>query len=156
MAKLTLASPETQKMVQEIALELGLTQMGVEFQAFKTDKAKEVVKVQKASQVTEILSNKETLVIVTVYEDAFDKVEDKDAYLWLRQALATVSYDSEKEKVTIGCPMVSVPLHMLQKYGNVVTQNAELAIHTIQILEEEARIKKEVAKQLKLKKKKKF
>ena len=44
MAKLTMASPDLEKLVQEVAQEMGLTQMGVEFQALNAKKAKEIVR----------------------------------------------------------------------------------------------------------------
>lgn len=153
MAKLTMASPDIEKLVQDVATEMGLTQMGVEFQALNTKKAKEVVKVQKASEVTEILSNKETLIVVIVYEEAFDRVEEKERWMWIRQALDVVSYDSEKDKVSLTTPMVSVPLGFYQTYGNVALQNAELALLTIQQINDEERERKEQEKMLKKQKK---
>jgi hypothetical protein len=155
MAKMTMASPDTEKLVQEVAQEMGLIQMGVEFQALNIKKAKEVVKVQKASEVTEILSDKENLVVVICYEEAFDRVEEKERWMWIRQALDKVSYDPEKDKISLTTPMVSVPLGYYQKYGNVALQNAELALLTIQQIEDEEKQRKEAEKALKKSRKKK-
>ena len=151
-----MASPDIQELVQEVANEMGLTQMGVEFQALNIKKSKEVVKVQKANEVTEILSDRETLVVVIVYEEAFDRVDEKERWMWIRQALDRVTYDAEKDKVSLVTPMVSVPLGFYQKYGNVALQNAELALLTIQQIEDEEKQRKEAEKALKKSKKKKF
>jgi hypothetical protein len=142
MAKMEIASPEIQELVENVAKEMGLTEIGIEFQALNVSRAKEVVKVQKASEVTEILSNKETLIIVIVYEEAFNRVTEKDRWMWIRQALDRISYDMEKDKVSLVTPMVSVPLGFYQKYGNVALENAELALLTIQQIEDEVKQRK--------------
>lgn len=155
MAELTIASEETRKMVKEVAFELGLTQSGVEFEVFCTKKAKEIIQIQKANAVSKALTNKEMWVSVIVYEDAFNKVDEKEAYLWLRTAMMRISYDSEKEKVHTSCPMINIPLEAYSKYGNVVIQNAELGLHVINILREEEKQRKADEKAAKAEKKKK-
>lgn len=154
MAKLTMASPDIEKLVQDVATEMGLVQMGVEFQALNTKKAKEVVKISKASEVTEILSDKENLVVVIVYEEAFDRVEEKDRWMWIRMALDCVSYDMEKDKISLNTPIVAVPLGYYQKYGNLAVQKAELALLTIQQIQDEEKEKKAAEKALRKSKKK--
>ena len=96
-----MASPDLEKLVQEVAQEMGLTQMGVEFQALNAKKAKEIVKVSKANEVTEILSDKENLVVIIAYEEAFDRVDEKTRWMWIRMALDCVSYDPEKDKISL-------------------------------------------------------
>ena len=154
MAKLTMASPDLEKLVQEVAQEMGLTQMGVEFQALNAKKAKEIVKVSKANEVTEILSDKENLVVIIAYEEAFDRVDEKTRWMWIRMALDCVSYDPEKDKISLSTPTITVPLGFYQKYGNVAVQNAELALLTIQQIQDEERERKEAEKALKKARKK--
>lgn len=154
MAKLTMASPDLEKLVQEVAQEMGLTQMGVEFQALNAKKAKEIVKVSKANEVTEILSDKENLVVVIAYEEAFDRVDEKTRWMWIRMALDCVSYDPEKDKISLSTPTITVPLGFYQKYGNVAVQNAELALLTIQQIQDEEKERKETEKALKKARKK--
>ena len=149
-----MASPDIEKLVQDVATEMGLVQMGVEFQALNTKKAKEVVKISKASEVTEILSDKENLVVVIVYEEAFDRVEEKDRWMWIRMALDCVSYDMEKDKISLNTPIVAVPLGYYQKYGNLAVQKAELALITIQQIQDEEKEKKAAEKALRKSKKK--
>ena len=149
-----MASPDIEKLVQDVATEMGLVQMGVEFQALNTKKAKEVVKISKASEVTEILSDKENLVVVIVYEEAFDRVEEKDKWMWIRMALDCVSYDMEKDKISLNTPIVAVPLGYYQKYGNLAVQKAELALLTIQQIQDEEKEKKAAEKALRKSKKK--
>jgi hypothetical protein len=157
MGKLRLASPEVEKLVQEVAQEMGLVQQGLEFQALCTTKAKDIVKVSKAGEVAEVVSDKENLLVVVVYEDAFDVVDEKTRYMWTRMALDSVVYDSEKNKVTLSVPMLTMTLGCYQKFGNTATQHAELALHTIQQLEEAEKQRKAEAKATaKAKKRKRF
>ena len=156
MGKLRLASPEVEKLIQDVAQEMGLIQQGLEFQALCTTKAKEIVKVSKAGEVAEVMSDKENLLVVIVYEDAFDVVDEKTRFMWTRMALDSVVYDSEKNKVTLSAPMLTMTLGCYQKFGNVATQHAELALHTIQQLEEAEKQRKAEAKAAKTRKRKRF
>lgn len=153
-AKLTMGSPDLEKLVQEVASEMGLTQAGIEFTVLNALKSKEIVKVSKASEVTEILSNKEDLVVVIAYEEAFDRVDEKTRWMWIRMALDCVSYDAENGKISLSTPTITVPLGFYQKYGNVAVQNAELALLTIQQIQDEERERKEAEKALKKARKK--
>jgi hypothetical protein len=76
--------------------------------------------------------------------------------MWIRLAMDCVSYDSEKEKVSIKTPMVKVPLYSYQKFGKVAVDNAELAIHTINQIQEEEKMRKAEEKTAKKDKKKKL
>ena len=156
MGKLRLASPDVEKLIQDVAQEMGLIQQGLEFQALCTTKAKEIVKVSKAGEVAEVMSDKENLLVVIVYEDAFDVVDEKTRFMWTRMALDSVVYDSEKNKVTLSAPMQTMTLGCYQKFGNVATQHAELALHTIQQLEEAEKQRKAEAKAAKTRKRKRF
>jgi outer membrane murein-binding lipoprotein Lpp len=156
MGKLRLASPDVEKLIQDVAQEMGLIQQGLEFQALCTTKAKEIVKVSKAGEVAEVMSDKENLLVVIVYEDAFDVVDEKTRFMWTRMALDSVVYDSEKNKVTLSAPMLTMTLGCYQKFGNVATQHAELALHTIQQLEEAEKQRKAEAKAAKTRKRKRF
>lgn len=127
-------SPEIKKLVLDIATEMGLSQF-IKFKVFNVTKATEVVELKMHNILTKALVDNE--VFVLVYEDAFDRVDDKTKYMWIRLAMDCVSYDSEKEKVSIKTPMVKVPLYSYQKFGKVAVDNAELAIHTINQIQEE-------------------
>jgi hypothetical protein len=155
MAKLMKASEEISNMVVEISNELGLAQMGVDFEVLNTAKAKEVVTITKANKVAEILTNRDDLIVVIVYEAAFDRVDEKTRYMWLRMAMDTISFDNEKDKIILTAPTITVPVGFYEKYKNVAVDNALLAKYTIsQIEDEEKQRKAEAAAQKKAKKKK--
>lgn len=144
MKKYSEVSEEIDNLVNEISNELGLFNYGVDFQPICVAKAKEVCKVVKANELAEHVSQREDLVFVICYEDAFDLVDEKTRYMWLRMAMETVSYDTEKMKINIGGPTITVPLGFAEKYGNEAIDSAKLSLYTIAQIEER---KKEEAAQ---------
>ena len=64
--------------------------------------------------------------------------------MWLRMAMETVSYDTEKMKINIGSPMITVPLGFAEKYGTEAINSAKLGLYTIAQIAEK---KKEEAAQ---------
>ena len=160
MAKtLSEASEDYVKLVEEVVAETGLDRMGVDFQVYNLLKTKnEVVRVQKANEIAEILTNREDLVIVSIFEKAFDKVDAKTQRLWVEAALAKVSYDTEKDKLVIGGePTLTIPLGMYHKYDKLAVDMAELEQLTLQQIRDEEEEEKERKKaEKKEKKQKKF
>ena len=152
MAKtLSEASEEYVKLVEDAVAETGLDRMGVDFQVYDLLKTKnEVVRVSRANEIAEILSNREDLVIVAICENAFSRVDERTQRLWIESALTKVSYDSEKEKLVIGGePTIVVPLGMYHKYGNVAVDMAELEQLTLQQIRDEEAEEKERRKKRK-------
>jgi hypothetical protein len=131
MGKYSEVSSEIENIIIEISNEMGLAHMGVDFQALSVKKSKEICKVVRANELAEHISNREDLVFVICYEDAFDLVDEKTKYMWLRMAMENVSYDSEKDKINIGGPQIIVPLGFAEKYGNVAIDSAKLGLYTI-------------------------
>ena len=144
MKKYSEVSEEIDNLVNEISNELGLFNYGVDFQPICVAKAKEVCKVVRANELAEHVSQREDLVFVICYEDAFDLVDEKTRYMWLRMAMETVSYDTEKMKINIGGPTITVPLGFAEKYGNEAIDSAKFSLYTIAQIEEK---KKEEAAQ---------
>jgi hypothetical protein len=131
MGKYSEASKEIEEIVLEISSELGLAQMGIDFQALNVKKSKEVCKVVKANEFAEYVSKRSDLIFVICYEDAFDLVDEKTKYMWIRMAMENVSYDSEKDKINIGGPQIIIPLGFAEKYGNLAIDSAKLGLYTI-------------------------
>lgn len=144
MKKYSEVSEEIDNLVNEISNELGLFNYGVDFQPICVAKAKEVCKVVRANELAEHVSQREDLVFVICYEDAFDLVDEQTKYMWLRMAMETVSYDTEKMKINIGGPTITVPLGFAEKYGDAAINSAKLSLYTIAQIEEK---KKEEAAQ---------
>lgn len=116
--KYSKATDETIQMVTEISQELGLEGYGVSFEPVYVKKAKEVCKVVKANDFTKYAAEKEDLVFVVCYEDFFEGIDtmghayasESDKMNALRLAMEQVYFDPEKEKLTIGCNSVVLPV----------------------------------------------
>ena len=160
MAKtLSEASEEYVKLVEEAVSETGLDRMGVDFQVYNMlNPKKEIIKVQRANEVAEILSNRQDLVIISIAEEIFDLVDEKTRRMWVEDALSNVSYDSEKEKLLIGKePMISTTFSMYNKYGQLSIDMAELKLLTLeQYLDKKKEEEERRKEEKKNKKQKKF
>ena len=164
MAKFFKADESIVKLVDEIAHEIGLSQF-VDFETLDVVNLKEVVKIVKANEYAEYLSGREDLILVLVNGEAFDLLPDgpdangvDNKYMWLRLAMEQIAYDSEKEKIVIGCPKIEVPVGMYEKFKGAAVDSALLAQYTLaQIAEKKEQEKAERAAQKKERaRKKKF
>lgn len=153
---LTIASPEYEELVKEVVKERTDLSGYVEFKVFNIKKSKkEVTRVQKANEIVELALDMEDVVVLSIYEEAFDRYDDQTKRLWIENALAPVHYDMEKDKVVIGGePTITVSLGMYHKYKDIIIQKLELAALTLQQIEDEERKRKEEEKALKKSKKK--
>lgn len=155
MAKIEKASYEFEKMTSDILEEMGYGQLG-EVLVFNMKKSKEVVKIKLADEVTETAIEKEDVIVVFIYEKAFEKVDKETQMMWLRSEMDKISYDYERDKFSLKAPMISLPLSFYQKHGESAVKNLEIAYYTIQQIEEEEKQRKIEEKMKKKSKKKKF
>lgn len=153
--KLTLASPEYVDLVNKVAKRKSISNY-VEFQVFNLRKSKkDVIKIQKANEIVELALEKEDVIVVSIYEQAFDMVDEQTRELWIENALNSVHYDLEKDKVTIGGePTITVDLGMYHTYKDVIIQKLELAALTLQQIADAEKEKKAQEKAMKKSKKK--
>lgn len=153
--KLTLASPEYVDLVNKVAKRKSISNY-VEFQVFNLRKSKkDVIKIQKANEIVELALEKEDVIVVSIYEQAFDMVDEQTRELWIENALNSVHYDLEKDKVTIGGePTITVDLGMYRTYKDVIIQKLELAALTLQQIADAEKEKKAQEKAMKKSKKK--
>jgi hypothetical protein len=133
-----------------MAQSIGLTDMGVNVDAIRLKKSKNSIgEVLQGNDLAKLYAGEDNLVAVALYEDAFLCVDDQTQNLWIEGLLAQISYDEEKEKVTITKPELQMSLGMYRKYGNVATQKYELALMTVQQLNEKSKAEKESKKKKK-------
>ena len=164
MAKFFKADESIVKLVSEISHELGFSQVGIDFEVLDVVNLKQVVKIVKANEYAEYLSSRENLILVLVNGEVFDMVPEgpdengvDNRYMWLRLAMDEIAYDDEKDKITIGCPKIEVPVGCFEKFGKAAVDSALLAQYTLaQIAERKEQEKAERAAQKKEGKKKKY
>ena len=160
MSKFLEPSDEIVKIVKEISEELGLNTYGLEVLPLCVTKASEVCQIVKANSLAEYIAEKDNLIFVLCYEDAFEGTDksghpladEKTKYMWIRNAMEAISYDSEKDKLIMKCPMISVPLGFYEKYKEATIDSARLGLYTMAQITE---MKKEEAEAKKAEKKNK-
>ncbi len=153
MAKFYTADEEIQNLVHEVAAELNLENF-MDFEALCVPKAKEIVTVSRASKVAEFLSGREDLILVFIFEEIFEQFDEKTKYMFIRMAMDQISFDSEHDKIIIGCPTITVPVGFYQKYEKAAVDTALLGQISIAQWEDKKKQEKEEKKALKTKKQK--
>lgn len=137
MSKVGNLSDETKNLVLDLAAEFGLERF-INVEPLNVLKSKQIIKVSKANSTTEYVAKKVDMVCVYIYEKAFERLTKEQQELIVRDALNYINYDSEKGKVIIGCPSITVSIDGLSKYGEELLNASECGVHAIeQIIEEE-------------------
>lgn len=152
MAKFFELTNENQDLFNEAWSENGMYNF-IDLKLVGVTKSKEVIKVQKTNPQAEYLGKCPDSVICTVYEAAFDRLDEKTKKLLVEDALAQVSYDSEKDKINVGCPQIVVTIGGRAKYGEELLNAAECGVLAIQQIADEEAEQKAAEKERKAAKK---
>ena len=141
--------------VKALAASYSLTDSGVKVEAVALNKVgKDVVEIAKGNDVTKLFSDKD-VVVIALLEEAFLSVDDKTQNMWIESALSQIYYDSEKEKIKIEKPEITVTAGMYNKYKGLAVDMAVLAQLTIEQIREQEKERKEQEKLLRKEKKSK-
>ena len=112
-----------------------------------TAKSKEVIKLARPNDVAKYVGHlPDDVVTIIVYEEAFDRLDEKNKKLLVKDALAMIQYDSEKDKISIGVPQIVVTVGGRQMFGDELINAAEMAVLAIQQIEDEKQELKEAEK----------
>ena len=153
MGKYFTTSEDIAEIVNRKFQETGLGGYGVNLKTLSVKKAKEVVKVSKASAATEFIAKKDDMIQLFIYEEVFDRLTDEVKDMLIEMALSNVSYDSEKDKLNVDTNPFNQIFSMRRKYGNVILDNLELASMLILQVEEEEKERKQAEREAKKAKK---
>ena len=115
----------------------------VNLKVLSVPKAKTVLKVKKASPEAHYLTEKD--IIITVYEEAFDRLSDEYKEKLVEGVLSGVFYDPEKDKLNVDSDTAKEIFRMRKKYDNYV-DIMEASYIIIEEIEEEERERKEAEK----------
>jgi hypothetical protein len=129
------------ELAQDKFEDTGLAQMGIDLKVLSVTKAKSILKVQRANATTHFLTKKD--VVLTVYEEAFDRLSDEHKNLLMEGAISNISYDTEKDKLNVDTDFSREIFRMRRKYPNYVDIAEESYIVIEQIEDEEKRRKEE-------------
>ena len=155
MAKFGKVSEETQELVDKISNETGLIQF-IDFETVAVPKSKKVIDIKRCPPLGEHVAGKRDVVCVIVYEKAFERLTVEQQELLMRDAFNMVYFDSEKDKIVIGCPQIVVSCGGRAKWGEKLVDTAEIAVTVMQQLIDEEKEAKEQAKAMKKAKKNKL
>ena len=149
MAKIFDTSEEIVEMVNEIFDNIGLSNYGLGLKVLSLTKARDIVKVSRASATTNYLTKNKVDLTLFIYEEAFDRLTDVGKRMLIEMALSNISYDIEKDKLNVETnPFIQV-FQMHKKYGIDFLNNLELSYIIIQQIDEEKKAQKEAEKEAK-------
>lgn len=157
MGKFIEPTDDIVEIVKQLTDELNLGFYGLEVQPLCVTKASKVCEVVKANDLTEYKLQKDNLIFVLCYEAAFNGrdrngspfVEDDVKRMWIQNAMECISYDSEKDKLSLKAPTLQIPVSFYEKYGEKAIDSARLGLY---VMSQIADLKKQEAAEKKNKK----
>ena len=153
MAKFFQTNEEVTEFISNKFRELELNSYGLTLKIMSTNKAKEILKLTKASQSTQFLIQQEDVIQVQVYEAAFERLSEEAKHLLTEMMFSNISFDLDKDKMEIDTNPFNQIFRMRQKYGNVIVDHMELASLVMSQIAEEEQAAKEALKEAKKNKK---
>ena len=141
--KLFETSVDIKESIEKVWENTSLPQMGINLEIISTSKAKQILKVQRANATTNFLTKND--IIITVFEEAFDRLSDDFQDKLVEGCLSSVSYDTEKDKLNVEGDIAKELFRMRRKYENYV-DIMEASYAVIEQIEEEEKQKKEEEK----------
>jgi len=143
MAKFFETNSDIVDLIQNKFEETRLGQLGINLKVMSVTKAKNAIKASKASATIHYLTNKD--VFITVYEEAFERLNMDTQAKLIEGCLANISYDTEKDKLNVETDIAKEIFQMRKKYENYVDM-VETSYIVIEQIEEEERQRKEEEK----------
>jgi hypothetical protein len=140
MSKIFETAQDILELAQTKFEETGLPQLGINLKVLSVTKGKQILKVSRANPTTQFLTKKD--VILTIYEEAFDRLSDEYKEKLMEGAFSNVAYDSEKDKLLVEGEFSKEIFRMRKKYNNY-TDIAEASFIVIEQIEEEEKQRKE-------------
>ena len=101
MAKLFKTSDDIYEFITNEWSNTESSKIGVRLKVISTQKAKQILKLSKASATTEYLIREQDVLTLVVYEEAWDRLSEMNKILLLKVIFSVVSYDTEKERLII-------------------------------------------------------
>ena len=101
MAKLFKTSDDIYEFITNEWSNTESSKIGVRLKVISTQKAKQILKLSKASATTEYLIREQDVLTLVVYEEAWDRLSEINKILLLKGIFSVVSYDADKERIVI-------------------------------------------------------
>lgn len=136
-------SEDIKELIQNKFEGTGLDQLGINLKIVSVTKGKNVLKASKAGATVQYLTKKDA--ILTVYEEAFDRMSDVMKEKLIEGCISNISYDTEKDKLNVEGDVAKEIFRMRRKYDDYVDV-MESAYIVIQQIEDEEKQRKEEEK----------
>lgn len=149
MAKIFETNDDVVELIENKWGETGLDAYGLNLKIMSVAKAKDIVKVSKASATTEFLTKKQDMIQVFVYEAALERLPIDVQNRLVEMAMTNVAFDNEKGKVLIETNPYAQIFAMRRKYGETAINDLEIANTVMQQLVEEEKERKQAEKEAK-------
>lgn len=140
-------SEDLVKLVDDAVAKTDLERIGIRVEAIRLNSSKNSFgEVLKANDLVKLFTNGDDVVAIALYEDVFDRLDEKSKVLLVESLVSQISYDMEKDKLIITKPELHIPLGMYRNYGENIVNTTEMALMTIDEINEEKRAEKEAKK----------
>lgn len=148
MSKIFETSEDLLNLGQSKFIESGLADVGIRLKVLSLTKSNVAAKVQKANATTNFISHGQIDLVLFLYEDILDRLDEDARARLIEGALSNAYYDTEKDKLNIDNSPFGEVIRMSKKYPNYIN-DLETVELTIEQLAEELKERKAAEKEAK-------
>lgn len=148
MSKIFETSEDLLNLGQSKFIESGLADVGIRLKVLSLTKSNVAAKVQKANATTNFISHGQIDLVLFLYEDVLDRLDEDARGRLIEGALSNAYYDTEKDKLNIDNSPFGEVIRMSKKYPNYIN-DLETVELTIEQLAEELKERKAAEKEAK-------
>jgi len=135
MAKFEEPFEDTQALFNDVISETGMDNY-LNITVLSNNTAKEIFKVNKANELLKHITKFD--VIIVLNEKIFDQLPDDQKRIIVEEAVAYISFDTEKDKLVITTPDFTSHSGILRKHGFETVERVRESIKTLYQAEKEA------------------
>lgn len=158
MSKLFKVSKETEDLVYSVLnTNSYLLTYGLHIDIIGVTKSNELIKIAKGTEVIEHYADKTDMIIIYIYEAAFDLLDEQIKRINIENAIEGIIFDSEKDKISIKKPDITMHSSIYRTYKFEAVKAIEMASLIISQIEQKEkdtkdakRIEREAKKSFKL------
>ena len=137
MSKIFETSEDLANIGQSKFVETGLADVGIRLKVLSLTKSNVAAKVQKANATTNFISHGQIDLVLYLYEDVLDRLDEDTRARLIEGALSNAYYDSDKDKLNIDNSPFGEVIRMSKKYPHYIQDLETVQLTIEQILEEE-------------------
>lgn len=127
--------PETQELYTKAIINANLAQF-INISVLSDNLSKEIFVVHKANALLKFRTNDD--IVIVVNEKIFDQLTPEQRVIVVEESIASISYDSEKDKIVISKPDVVTFSGILDKYTFETWNTLKESVKTLYAAEKQA------------------